>query len=477
MSISTTTIESVLVHPPLGCGTIDAPWRGWERQVESSAFGPPRTFRFRGGFWAADRAVRLGTGVTITAASPDEGRPWFLPADEIESLFRIDGAHDVAMIGVCLAGRGGAAAHGIVVRAGTASELRRCRFDDFSGRHGAAVLLSGESASRYVRGVVIEGSTFLHGTVAIRLERDVSDLLVTDNRFEEFTGPALAVDPRETFVDYGLIFVKNRVRTADPAREEPLLRVAEGAQNLRIAENLFEGVPSEEDPKDDAPAAIELSGGGPAVRRRVEVLLNTFTSLAGAAIEGRRCGPGLIASGNVVTGAGTARRAVIDLVACHGVIAEDNEIRSSRGAALRLAECRGARARGNEIHGTGLSKRAGAESAGLIVEGDAGRRIRVADNRIVGASGAGIFASGGLGLRIAGNEIRDCGEGLRVRAGQAVVVVGNDCRGNARGGIRIDSAVRRGLVALNHAIQNGSVDLAVQGRGVRCRANKVGREE
>lgn len=489
MSISTTSIETVSVHPPAGCGTIDAPWRGWERQIEASAFGPPRTFQFRGGFWAADRPVRLGTGVTLMAASLEDGRPWFLPADDVETLFRIDGAHDVTLTGICLAGRGGCARHGVQVRAGTRIQIRRCRFDDFSGKDGAAILVSGESASRHVRGLVIEGSTFLNGAVGVRLHRDVTDLLITDNRFEEFLGPALVVDPGETRVDYGLIFVKNRIRTAAVMREAPLVRIAAGAQNLRLAENLFEGVPTEDPPPDDAPAAIELHGEGAALR--VEALLNTFTSLAGPAIEARRCGPGCVASGNLATDTGTSRRAAIDLTECHGVIAEDNEIRKSRGPGLRLADCRRARARGNEIRGAGLSEKPGADGAGpgadkagpgadgagLLVEGDATRRVHVTDNRIVGTIAAGILANGGFGLRFVGNEVRDCGEGLRVRTGRAVLVVGNDVRGNASGGIYVDHAVRRGLVALNHAILNGPADLVVHGHGVRRRANKVDREE
>jgi hypothetical protein len=63
-----------------------------------------------------------------------------------------------------------------------------------------------------------------------------------------------------------------------------------------------------------------------------------------------------------------------------------------------------------------------------------------------------------------------------VTSASALVLVGNDCRDNGDGGIRVDADVRRGLVALNHAILNGPVDLVVRGQGVRRRDNKVENE-
>jgi hypothetical protein len=158
------------------------------------------------------------------------------------------------------------------------------------------------------------------------------------------------------------------------------------------------------------------------------------------------------------------------------VIAEDNEIRSARGAGMRLTGCRRAHAHGNEVHGAGSAEPSTARGAGLLVEGDGSRCVRITDNRVTGASGAGILVTGGRGLRVVGNEIHDGDEGLRVCGGSAVVVVGNDCRGNASGGIRLDDAVRRGLVALNHAVSNGLADLVVSSPAVRRRANKVDHE-
>jgi hypothetical protein len=460
-----------------GCGTIASPWTGWERQVETALHGPARTFLFAAGFWAAGRPVRLGSGVTVGAERPEDGRPWFLPGDDLETLFRVDGAREVALTGICFAGRSGLAAHALVVRCAARLEVRGCRFDDFSAADGSAILVAGESPERPVAGVVICGSTFLHGRTALHLGSDASDLLVADNRFEEFDGPAAAVDPRADAPELGLLFVKNRIRSGAPERDAPLFRIGPGASGLRLAENAFEGLETDPPPRPDAPAAIEIRGAGPGGRRRIEILLNAMTSIRGAALEARGCGPGLVACGNRVFSSGTSLKAAIDLAECRGALVEDNEIRGPRGQGLRLADCRRARARGNDLSGAadpGLPRSAG---AGIRVEGPGGHRIRVSDNRVSGTRDAGIAISDGTGLRIVGNEVRDCGEGIRVGGGRALVLVGNDCRENGGCGIAVDASVRHGLVTLNHAVLNGTVDLAVRGRDVRSRGNKVERSE
>ncbi|MFN8180035.1 MAG: right-handed parallel beta-helix repeat-containing protein [bacterium] len=477
MAPAPTTVESVHVHPAAGCGTIDAPWTGWERQIEAGLFGGPRAYLFGAGFWATQRPVRLGSGVSLGPADPGEGRPWFLPADDVDSIFRIDGSHDVALHGICLEGRAGRAAHGVLVRCGTRIEIRGCRFDDFTARKGAAILVAGESSDRWVRGLVIETCTFLHGATALRLDRDVSDLLVADNRFEEFTEPAVVVDPRDRWVDYGLIFVKNRLRSTATDRDAPLVRVLAGAENLRLAENVFEGPEHDAAPRPDGPAAIEVRGGGPSNRRRLEVLLNAMAGIRGPAIEARHCGSGFVACGNRVSSCGTSKKAAIDLTACHGVLIEDNEIRQPRGPALRFHECQRTRANGNDVQGPpdGSLPRSG--GPGVFVEGEGTRRVRISDNRVSGMKEIGVLVTGGVGLRLVGNEVKDCGEGIRVRSARGLVLVGNDCRDNGAGGIHVETDVRRGLVALNHAILNGPVDFAVHGQGIRCRDNKVEYEE
>jgi hypothetical protein len=201
-------------------------------------------------------------------------------------------------------------------------------------------------------------------------------------------------------------------------------------------------------------------------------MMNTMTSVRGPAIEARQAGPGFLACGNKTTGCGTAKKAAIDLSACYGVLIEDNEIRESYGPALRLADCQRTRANGNDVKGTMDSAKPRAGGPGVVVDGNGTRRVRVSDNRVSGLKEAGVFVGGGSGLRVVGNEVKDCGEGIRVQAARALVLVGNDCRDNGDGGIRVGADVRRGLVALNHAILNGSVDLAVHGAGVRCRDNK-----
>jgi hypothetical protein len=77
---------------------------------------------------------------------------------------------------------------------------------------------------------------------------------------------------------------------------------------------------------------------------------------------------------------------------------------------------------------------------------------------------------------VTGNEIQDCGAGIRAGAVSRLLLVGNDCRDNTTTGIRVDEDVSGGLVALNHCILNGPIDLEVLGSRIRCRDNKVDRE-
>jgi len=267
--------------------------------------------------------------------------------------------------------------------------------------------------------------------------------------------------------------VKNRLRTSMVERDAPLVRVLAGAENIRFAENVFEGPETDAAPKPNGQAAIEVRGGGPQSRRRLEVLLNTIAGMPGPAIEARQCGPGFVACGNRVTSCGTSKKASIDLTACHGVLIEDNEIRAPRGPAIRLADCQRARANGNDVQGPADSSLPRIGGPGVLVEGEGTRRVRVSDNRIRGLRESGLLATAGDGVRLFGNEVTDCGEGIRVRSVHALVLVGNDCRDNGAGGIHVEKNVRRGLVALNHAISNGPLDLAVHGEGVRCRDNRV----
>jgi hypothetical protein len=323
---------------------------------------------------------------------------------------------------------------------------------------------------------VVEGSTFLNGAVGLSIERDARDLLVTGNRFEDFTGPAIRVDPRGDWVDYGMLIVKNRIRDTRAERGEPLVRIGAGAQNLRLAENVLEGPEDAGAPAPESAPGIELQGSGSAERLRLEILLNRFTSLRGPALEARQCGPGLLACGNEIAACGTSHRAAVDLSSCRGAVVEDNGIAASRGTGLRLTECRRVRALGNEIRSPGAGVDGSTPAAGILVEGARSHHVRLGDNRVSGATGAGIDVHGGTGLRIVGNEVQDCHEGIRVRSGRAVVLVGNDCRANGTG-IALDRAVVRGVLALNCAVRNGRADLTVRGSRVRRRDNKVDREE
>jgi hypothetical protein len=248
-----------------------------------------------------------------------------------------------------------------------------------------------------------------------------------------------------------------------------------GARNLRVAKNTFEGLETNSPPAADAPAAIEVLGDGSS-RRRLEFLMNTLAGIRGPAFEARDCGPGLVACGNQVVGAGTARKGAIDLSSCCGALVEDNEVHDPCGPGLRLHDCTRTRAHGNELRGTVDASLPRSPGAGVVVEGNAIRRIRISDNRVCGTRDAGILVTGGVGLRLVGNEVQDCGEGIRVKRARALVLVGNDCRDNGGAGIAVEEDVRRGLVALNYAALNGATDLAVFGKDVTARDNRVDRE-
>lgn len=472
VSLTSVPIETIRLRAARGSGTIESPWLDWEAHVEEALHGAPRTFLFGAGFWGVSRSIRLGSAVKLAPEHPGEGRPWFVPSAELDSMFVVDGTHEVSLRDLGLEGRGGRARHGVLVRCGTRVEVRGCRFDDFGARGGCALRIAGESSDRWVRGVVVEGCTFLNGTVGMSVERDARDLLVADNRFEDIAGAALRVDPRGEWVDYGMLVLKNRIRAGGAERADPLVRIASGAQNLRFAENVLEGPDGDGAVAAEAPAGIELQGVGSAERLRLEVLSNRFASLGGPAIEARQCGPGLVASGNEITDCGTSHRAAIELSGCRGAAVEDNEVSAPRGAGVRLTECRRVRAQGNEVRGGGRGDDAG--GAGFVVEGAGSHRIRLADNRASGLPGAGIDVWGGSALRLVGNEVQECREGIRVRAGKAVVLVGNDCRANGTG-IRVDDVVVRAVLALNQTIRNVRLDLEIRGERVRTRDNRTGR--
>lgn len=474
MSITSMTTESIPVRAKSGCGTLESPWMGWEDQLET----PGAQFRhhvFDAGFWGVTRAVRLPGGSTLTAAPNSGGRPWFLPMERVDTLFRIDGVHEVTLSGLCLNGRGSRATHGVYVRCGTAIQVDTCAFGDFAHDAGAALRIDGESAERFVREVVIHGCRFVNGTVAVKLDRHVSDLLINDNRIEEFRGPALQVDPRDDWFDYGLIFVKNRISASAPDRQGPFLSIRPGAEGIRLADNDFSGPDDGREATGKEWAAIHVRGGGMRGRRRIELLSNRVVGVAGPAIEARQCGPGFLVAGNHAVACGTLAKAVIDLAGCQGALLEDNEIAEATGAAIRVTDCAGSRVNGNEIHGLSDATAPRGGSTGVLVEGTGARLVRITDNRIFGVRDPGILVAGGVGLRVVGNEVQDCGEGIRVTAGRNLVLVGNDCRDNGAGGIRVDAPVHRGVVALNYAILNGPVDLEVLGQRIACRRNKVDR--
>ncbi|MGH2571573.1 MAG: right-handed parallel beta-helix repeat-containing protein, partial [bacterium] len=303
----------------------------------------------------------------------------------------------------------------------------------------------------------------------LRLGPHTSDLLVVDNDFDEIAGPALLVDPHDHWSDYGLIFVKNRLRATKVRRDLPFLQLLAGAEGIRLAENAIEG-PGASATRESA-AGVEVRGGGTMSTRRLEILLNRIHGTTGPGIAAFQCGPGLLAAGNQLVACGSESLGGVDVVACHGALVEDNEIASPPGPGIRAQDCSSSHLHGNEVVGSDSAARGG--SVGVLVEGGGTRRLRVTDNRISGVRGEGLRVGAAHGLRLVGNEIQDCGEGIRVVSATNLLLVGNDCRDNGRGGIRVEGKVRRGLVALNHAILNGGPDLVVRGRGVRCHANKV----
>jgi parallel beta-helix repeat protein len=226
-----------------------------------------------------------------------------------------------------------------------------------------------------------------------------------------------------------------------------------------------------------AQPAIEVRGGGPMSRRRLEVMMNCILGSSGPGIAARQCGPGFLAAGNRVLSCGLSGAPALDFQACTGVLVEDNEILEIEGPGIRASDCARARINGNEIVGTLESKTPRRGATGLLLEGAGTRHVRVTDNRVRSVRGEGIRVANGRSLRLTGNEVEDCGFGIEVRETHNVVVVGNDCRDNSRGGIRVDESVQRGIVALNYAILNGPVDLEVRGSRVRSRNNKIDREE
>ncbi len=477
MSTTSLVAESVHLRPTGGCGSMESPWTGWETQLESSGSrSKPRTILLAPGFYGVSRPVRLTTGTTLIVDRSSEGRAWFVPLASgatLETLFLLDGVHEVRLTGICLNGRERRAKHGLLVRCGTAIQIEGCRFGDFLDETGAAVLVSGESQDRHVRGVVVKDCLFLNGETGLRFGRDASDLLVTGNQFEGTHGPALLLDPKDHWSNYDLIFVQNTVRSGTTARTSPFVRVLPGAESIRLAENTFEGPPS--DGGANPWPGVEIHGGGPVSSHRLELLLNRLADVPGPGILARHCGPGFLAAGNHTTSCGTETDGSIQLTACHGVLIEDNEVEEPRGPGLRASDCQATRLNGNSVLGHGDRAMPRAGSIGVRVDGEGTRRLRLTDNKVAGMKISGMRIDDGVAIRIVGNEVEDCGEGVHVTRGRNVVIVGNDCRDNG-GGLRIDREVRRGLVALNYAILNGPIDLEVLGDRIRCHSNKVDRE-
>ncbi len=481
-SVSTTSppIETLRATPTRGCGTLESPWLGWESQLERRSSAEPQgVVVFAPGFWGASRPVRVRSDLALVADSKEEGQAWLLPATEngapLETILLIDGAHRVSIQGLCFNGRRDRATRGVTIRCGTRIHLERAHFGDFGDEKGAPVLIAGESAERPVRGIVVQGCRILNSARGLWLGRDTFDLLVADNRFEEVAGASLLVDPQDTWTDYGLIFVKNRIRARETSRQSPHVRILPGAEGIRLAENSIEGPESAATNPGEAHPAIEVRGGGPMSRRRLEVMLNRIVGCAGPGISARQCGPGFLAAGNHAVDCGSSGTAAMDLQACTGVLVEDNEIEEIRGPGIRIADCARARVNGNEIVGTraGTTPRRG--TVGILLEGDGCRRLSVTDNRVRSVREEGVRVASGRWVRLKGNEVEDCGIGIRVQDGRQIVLIGNDCRDNSEGGIQVDAAVRRALVALNYAILNGPVDLEIRGERVRCRHNKVDR--
>lgn len=484
MLTSPSPVETRTLEPTAGCGTLESPWTGWEGPLERRSDGERRVFVLAPGFYGVQRPVRLADDVEIASGTGHSDGPWFLPVaggDPLETLLLVDGSRNVTLSGIRLNGRRRGARHGVIVRGGSAFQVVGSRFEDFEDETGAALVVEGESEARPAREAVVQSCWFLSGTTAIRLGRHARDLLIDDNRFEEMTGSAARVDPCDEWIDYGLIFARNRMHNARTRRAAPFVTLAAGAEGVRLAENtcMVEGVsagaaPAGGSPPAEEPSGIEIEGGGPRSRRRVELLLNRLVGIGGSGIRASRCGPGFVAAGNQLVACGGPDAPAIDLRASHRVLIEDNEINEPVGAGIRLRDCTGARLNGNEIEGSSPSLPRGG-TVGVLVEGERSRRVRLTDNRVRCVKEEGLRIDDCTGARIVGNEVEDCGSGIRTTRGTALLLVGNDCRDNGDGGIVVGANVRRGFVALNYAILNGSSDLDVRGEAIRCRSNKVDR--
>jgi hypothetical protein len=468
----TTTHETPTLRPASGCGTLESPWTGWEAQVEVRL---PESggFRLLPGFYGVSRPVRLADGVSLVEDPREAGRAWFLPVANapMEALFEIEGRRHVRLSGLCLNGRGKRARRGILVRGVQGLELTSCRFEDFADAEGGAILVDG-APELPAREIVVQSCSFLHGAHGLRLGRNAADLLVADNRFEEITGSSLSIDPRDEWADYGLIFVQNRVRAAHETRTAPFVDVRPGAEGIRIAENILE---AEGTAQRQSLPAIDVRGGGPRSRRRLEVLLNRVVGIGGPAVRARQCGPGFAVAGNEIVACGNGKDGALELVGCHGILVEDNRVSEPSGAGIRAQDCSAARLNGNEIQGGSPSLPRGG-TVGVLVEGEGSARLRLTDNRVSAVREDGVRIGWCRSVRVVGNEVEDCGRGIFVERAHRLLLVGNDCRDNGQGGIRIDREVRRGFVALNYAILNGTSDLDVRGDRIRCRSNKVDRQ-
>lgn len=472
---STARAETLPLQPAAGCGTLESPWTGWEEALERPSSGGRRVFALAPGFYGLERPVRLADDVELTSEAGRPDGPWFLPVSgraPLETLFLVDGSRNVSLSGLRLNGRRSGARHGVIVRGGSEFHLTGSHLEDFEDATGAALLVEGESEGHAARGIVVQACWFLNGTTAIRLGRHAGDLLIDDNRFEEITGSAVHADPRDEWIDYGLIFARNRLRNSRTPRTAPFVALGAGAEGVRLAENTCEVEGGAGN--GTGPAGFEIQGGGPVSRRRVELLLNRLVGIPGPGIRATRCGPGFVAAGNQLVSCGAPNVPAIDLRGSHRVLIEDNEIVEPAGPGIRLRDCARARLNGNEIEGGSRELPRGG-SVGVLVEGGGSRRLRLTDNRIRCVKEDGLRIEWCAGARVVGNEVEDCGSGIRARRGTSLLLVGNDCRDNGDGGILVADAVRGGFVALNYAILNGTSDLEVRGESIRCRSNKVDR--
>ena len=296
MTTSAANLETLTLRPTGGCGTLESPWTGWEAALERRADGP-RAFVLSPGFYGLDRPVRLADDVELISEDGHPDGPWFLPVDAgagLEALFLVDGSRNVRMSGIRLNGRGRGARHGVLVRGGSGFQMTATRLEDFQDETGAALRIEGESEGHPAREIVVQACSFLNGATAVRLGRHTSDLLIDDNRFAEISGPALNADPQDEWIDYGLIFARNRLRNARTPRTAAFVTLGAGAEGVRLAENSCE---VEGARNGESPAGFDIQGGGPVSRRRVELLLNRLVGIHGPGIRVQRCGPGFVAAG------------------------------------------------------------------------------------------------------------------------------------------------------------------------------------